>query len=340
MILVTGGTGLVGSHLLLELLRKGERIRAIKRSTSNTENVIRTFSYYIDDPREFFSRIEWVDANMMDYQAISGAMQGVDYVYHCAALVSLNPSDKKRIMKENIEGTANLVNAALEFNIRKFVFVSSIAAIGSSLNAENNTEDMIWRSSRTNSAYSESKFKSEMEVWRGISEGLNAVIINPSIILGPGNWKKGSSSFFWTVWNGMPYFTLGMTGFVDVRDVVMGMTHLMKSDISGERFIVSSQNLSFRDIFAMIAKSLGKKAPHRYASPRFSSVFQKLDALRSRLLFQPPKLPRESLHAAHTTSRFSNQKIRKSLGIEFIPVESSVNYFGSLFLKDINSHSI
>ncbi len=340
MIIVTGGTGLVGSHLLLELLRKGERIRAIKRSTSDTQKVLRIFSYYVDNPDEFFSRIEWLDADLMDYQAISEAMQGVDYVYHCAAFVSFKPSDKRRILKENIEGTANLVNVALEFNIRKFVFVSSIAAIGNSLNDENSGEEMIWRSARTNSAYSESKFKSEMEVWRGIAEGLNAVIINPSVILGPGNWKNGSSPFFWNVWKGMPYYTHGMTGFIDVRDVVMAMTHLMKSDISGERFIVTSQNLSYKDIFDMIALSLGKKPPHKYASPRFTSILQRLDAIKSGITFTAPKLPREALHAAHIISRFSNQKIRKALGIEFIPIESSVNYIGSLFLKDIQSNSI
>jgi dihydroflavonol-4-reductase len=339
MILVTGGTGLVGSHLLLELLRKGERIRAIKRSTSQTDKVLKIFSYYIDNPREYFSRIEWIDVDLMDYQSILEAMQGVDYVFHCAAFVSFRPSDKKRILRENIEGTANLVNAAIEANIKKFAFVSSISAIGNSLNSDHNTEEMIWQSSRTNSAYSESKFKSEMEVWRGISEGLNAVIINPSVILGPGNWKNGSSSLFWRVWKGMPYYTLGMTGFVDVRDVVMAISHLMKSEISGERFIVSSQNLSYKDILNMIALSIGRKAPVRYASPRFTSLLQKLDLVRSKLLFMTPKIPREVIFSAHNTVRFSNQKIRKALGIEFIPIESSVKYFGELFLKDMQSGS-
>jgi dihydroflavonol-4-reductase len=340
VILVTGGTGLVGSHLLLELLGKGERIRATKRSTSETEKVLKVFSYYIEDPQEYYSRIEWVNADLTDYQAISEAMQGVDYVYHCAAFVSLLPSDKKKILRENIEGTANIINASLEYKIKKFAFISSVAALGNSVNAENITEEMIWRSTRTNSAYSESKFKSEMEVWRGISEGLNAVIINPSIILGPGNWQNGSSSFFWTVWKGMPYYTLGMTGFVDVRDVVMAITNLMKSEISGERFIVSSQNLSYKDILDMIAVSLGKKGPQRYASPGFTSILQKLDAIRSKLSFTAPRIPREALFSAHNTARFSNQKIRKTLGIEFIPIQNSVNYFGTLFLKDIKSKSI
>jgi len=280
-----------------------------------------------------------VDADLMDYQAISEAMQGVDFVYHCAAFVSLLPSDKKRILRENIEGTANMVNAAMEFKIKKFAFISSVSALGNSLNEENITEEMIWRSTETNSAYSESKFKSEMEVWRGISEGLNAVIINPSIILGPGNWQNGSASFFWTVWKGMPHYTLGMTGFVDVRDVVMAIINLMKSEISGERFIVSSQNLSYKDILDMIAESLGKKGPEHYASPRFTSMLEKLDALRSKLLFTTPKIPPEALFSAHNSVRFSNQKIRMALGMEFIPIENSVKYFGNLFLRDMQSKS-
>ena len=337
MILVTGGTGLVGSHLLLELLRKGDRIRAIKRSTSQTGKVLKVFSYYVENPHEYFSRIDWVDADLMDYQSLSEALLGVDFVYHCAAFVSFLPSDKKRMLLENIEGTANMVNAAMEFKINRFAYVSSIAALGNSFDEENITEEMIWRSMQTNSSYAESKFKAEMEVWRAVSEGLNAVIINPSVILGPGNWQNGSSSFFWNVWKGMPYYTLGMTGFVDVRDVVMSITLLMKSDISGERFIVSSQNLSYKDILEMIAESLGKKGPVRYASPRFSSFMQKLDAVKSRILFSVPRIPEEALFSAHNTVRFSNQKIRNALGIEFIPIEDSIKYFGTLFLKDMQS---
>ena len=335
MILVTGGTGLVGSHLLLELLRKGGRIRAIKRTSSQTEKVIKVFSYYVEDPQEYFSRIDWVDADLIDYQSVSESMLEIDQVYHCAAFISFMISDKKRVLRENIEGTSNMVNAALECKVKKFVYVSSIAALGNSFNSENITEDMIWRSTHANSSYSESKFKAEMEVWRAISEGLNAVIINPSVILGPGNWKNGSSSLFWNVWKGLRYYTLGMTGFIDVRDVVMSLTHLMKSEISGERFIVSSQNLSYKDILDMIAESLGKKGPSRYASPLFTSILQKLDAVRSVLLFSDPKIPAEALLSAHSTARYSNQKIRKALGIEFIPIKDSINYFGTLFLKDI-----
>ena len=335
MNLVTGGTGLVGSHLLLDLVKSGEKVRATRRTNSDTRRVRKVFSYYSKDADSLFDRIEWVEADMMDYQSVLNAMEGVNKLYHCAAFVSFQSADKWEVLRTNIEGTANMVNAALELKLEKFGFVSSIAALGKSLTGEEINEELIWRPSRHTSAYSESKFKSEMEVWRGISEGMNAVIINPSVIIGPGNWESGSGLFYKRILKGMRYYTLGVNGYVDVRDVAMAFTSLMNSDISGERFIVSAKNLSLKDVFSYIAQSIGRKTPAVYASPRLTSLAQRFDALRARMLFSPVRLPREAMFSAHAESRFSSQKLRKALGFEFIPMENSFMETGRIFLDDL-----
>ena len=335
MILVTGGTGLVGSHLLYDLAKSGEKIRALRRRNSHVEQVRKVFSYYSVEAERLFAKIEWVEGELLDYQSVLDAMEGIDEVYHCAAFVSFNKRDRLEVLRNNIEGTANMVNAALEQKVRKLGFVSSIAALGRPLSGEDITEELIWRPSRHTSAYSESKFKSEMEVWRGIAEGLNAVIINPSVIIGPGMWNRGSGLFFKNIWKGLRYYTLGVNGYVDVRDVVLALTSLMKTEISGERFIVSSENLSVQDIFGMIARHLGKAPPSRYASPAMMSFVQKLDALKSALFFTAPALPKETLHSAHQQVRYSNHKIRQALGMEFIPMEKSVMETARQFLKDV-----
>ncbi len=334
MILVTGGTGLVGSHLLYDLVKSGKKVRALRRKNSRVEHVHKVFSYYTKEAEMLLARIEWVEGELLDYQSVLDAMEGIEEVYHCAAFVSFNKRDRQEVLRNNIEGTAHMVNAALELKVRKFGYVSSIAALGRPLSGEDITEELIWRPSRHTSSYSESKFKSEMEVWRGIAEGLNAVIVNPSVIIGPGLWERGSGLFFWNIWKGLRYYTLGVNGYVDVRDVVLALTSLMRTEISGERFIVSSENLSVQEMFGMIARSLGKVPPSSYASPAMMAFIQKLDALKSALFFTPPALPKETLYSAHRQVRYSSQKIRQTLGMEFIPMEKSVLETGRLFLKD------
>ena len=227
MIFVTGGTGLVGAHLLYELTLAGHNVKALKRKTSNLQQVVKTFSYYTQNPDELFARIEWVDGDILDYFAIENLLKGVTEIYHCAAIVSFDPKERKKMISNNVEGTANLVNAAIENGVKKFCHVSSVAALGLVENGAMITEETNWVPSKKVSGYSESKFFSEAEIWRGMEEGLDAVIVNPSIILGPANWDTGSAKMFKTVWDGMKFFTRGITGFIDVKDVVRAMILLM-----------------------------------------------------------------------------------------------------------------
>ncbi|MBN2597628.1 MAG: NAD-dependent epimerase/dehydratase family protein [Marinifilaceae bacterium] len=325
MILVTGGTGLVGSHLLFDLLSKGNKVRALKRKSSDTELVRATFSYYTQNAGKLFDTIEWFDGDMLDPFSLEDALDGIEDVYHCAALVSFRKEDRNNMQDINVEGTRNLVNACLEANIRKFCMVSSIAALGSPEEKDNTVNEKTpWSPEEKRSGYSISKFKSELEVWRGIEEGLNAVIVNPSIIIGPGQWDKGSSLLFKTVAKGLKYYTKGITGYVDVRDVSHSMIDLMESDVVNERFILNSENCTFEFIFKTIAKGLGISGPTKYASPKMTEIAWRIAYLKKIFLFTPAGFTKENARSAHNIKHYSNQKIKEALNFEFIPVEKSI----------------
>lgn len=336
MVFVTGGTGLLGSHLLLQLIKEGVSVKALIREKSNINNVLSTFSYYITNPDEAFSKIEWVNGDLMDYDSILNILNEVKEVYHVAALVSFNLKEKQEILNINVNGTANIVNAALETGVKKLCFVSSSSAIGKPAEGVLADENTIWKSRKGNSVYGISKFQSELEVWRSIEEGLNAVIVNPTIIIGPGNWNRGSSSIFSSVQKGMKYYTNGTTGFVDVRDVVQCMITLMKSEFSGERFILSEDNYSYKDIITMIANALNVKAPYKYANGLKTSLAWRLEAVKSKILGIYPKITKETALASHSQTEFSNEKVKETLNFEFIPIEESIRWSGECFLGEVH----
>jgi dihydroflavonol-4-reductase len=334
MILVTGGTGLLGSHLLFDLVRNGETVRAVKRKTSNTDAVKKVFSYYSDQPEELFRKIEWVEADIMDFSLMEEALEGADKVYHAGAVVSFYPKDHKAMLKVNIEGTANLVNLCLHHKIGKFCYISSVATLGRAENDGITDEETYWQPSKKNSVYSISKYGAEREVWRGMEEGLNAYIINPSVILGPGFWDGGNSGLFSLVWNGLKYYTKGINGFVDVRDVSKAMIMLMKSDISRERFVVSSENCSYQQVFGYIAKYLGKPAPSVNVPFYLTDLAWRIEAVRSFIMRTLPEVTREMAVTTTQEYIYSNEKIRKATGFFFKPVESSVREIAGYFLQD------
>ena len=334
MILVTGGTGLLGSHLLFDLVSTGHPVRAIKRKTSNIEMVRKVFSYYSDKADEFFGKIEWVEADIMDFVAISEVLEGIDIVYHAGAVVSFYPKDHEPMLKVNIEGTANLVNLCIDRNITKFCYVSSVAVLGRALNDGVSDETTWWQPSKKNSVYGQSKYGAEREVWRGIEEGLNAYIVNPSVILGPGFWGGGNSGLFSLVWKGLKYYTRGINGFVDVRDISKAMIRLMESDISRERFILSAENCSYQQLFEYMAKYLGKPAPSINVPNSMTGIAWRVEALRSFLMRTLPEVTKEMATTTTMVYTYSNEKIRKAIGFEFTPLEQSIREISEIFLRD------
>lgn len=323
MILVTGGTGLVGSHLLAQLVGDKRAVRAIYRSGSG---------------RGFLggvcAGVEWVMADLLEPQSLYEAMQGIEEVYHCAALVSYSRSDVEQLYRANVQGTANVVNMALEAGVRKLVHVSSIAALGSRGVSSIVTENNPWDNGVGVTNYGRSKMLAEREVWRGIEEGLEAVIVNPSVVLGRGDWGDGSPRLVQRVSDGLRFYPSGGTGFVDVLDVVRVMQLLMESGVSNERFILNAANLSYQEFFGMVASELGLSAPVWRATPILGELAWRLEAVRSYLTGRKALLTRETARQAQKRSYYSSQKVVDLLGYDFRPVELTIKRVCREFLTD------
>ena len=333
MILVTGGTGVVGTQLLIDLAIAGKNVRALKRKTSSLALTEKIFSLRHPERKELFDKIEWIDGDVQDILSLEAAMQDVEYIYHCAAMVSFDPKDKPAMMWVNVEGTANVVNAALAHKIKKLCFVSSVAALGRS---EENTmvdENCDWVSSKENSQYAVSKYQAELEVWRGIAEGLNAVIVNPSIIFGPGDADKSSAKLFTTAMKGNRFYTKGINAFVDVRDVSSIMIKLMESDIVNERFIVAAGNFSYERILTLMSEGFKNARPSIHTKPWMLEIVWRLDKLRSLFTGGSPLLTRETARTSGKSYYYDNEKVIKQLGHEFIPIDKSIYDNCSIFEK-------
>ena len=337
MILVTGGTGLVGTHLLYDLTRSGNKVRAVKRANSNIEKVKKVFSYYSSDPDNLLNNIEWVDADLLDIYSVLDVMTDVTEVYHCAAMVSFEKKHEAEMMKINVEGTANMVNAALDKKISKFCHVSSIASLGRAENGGLTSEETFWKSSPDNSNYSISKYAAEREVWRAAEEGLNVVIVNPSLIIGGGSWTQSSSNMFSKAYKGIKFYSGGTNGFIDVRDVSAVMIQLMKSNISGQRFVLNSENASFRHYFDLIHEAFGKSKARIKAGTFLSGFAWRAESIRSLLAGTAPLITQETSRSAHRKSSFANTKILKQFpDLKFISLEQSVKDTCTLYLKDLS----
>ncbi|OFY71405.1 MAG: hypothetical protein A3G23_04425 [Bacteroidetes bacterium RIFCSPLOWO2_12_FULL_37_12] len=315
MILITGGTGLVGTFLIRKLLEGNEKIRALKRKDS----VLPSF----DNSKGL---LEWVEGDILDLGFLSSVFDSVEKVYHSAAVVGFLPSQRKDMYKVNIGGTANIVNLCLEKNSRKLCHVSSVAAINHSLNGLNLDENSSWTDSSQESPYAISKYLSELEVWRGIAEGLKAVIVNPSFILGPGNGGRSSTRIFNYIWDKKPYYTNGGTGFVDVRDVVDSMLILMESDTASKRYIVNGTNATFKELFDIIALNFNLPKPSIRVSPFFSSIAWRVEWLRSLLTGKEPFITRTSAYIAQKKRFFSNENFCRDFDFRFRDLSETVEW--------------
>jgi dihydroflavonol-4-reductase len=299
MILVTGGAGLLGATLIEHLLQKGEQVKAIYNKTPIA----------ITHPN-----LQVIPCDILDVAGLEMLMHDVSKLYHCAGMVSFHRKDIQQLYKINVEGTANIVNAALEAGVKKMLHVSSVASLGRIRENEIITEKMRWSPETSNSRYGESKHLGEMEVWRGIAEGLNAVIVNPSIILGPGNWDESSTAIFKSAYHEFPWYTEGTTGFVDVRDLADAMIALMDSPVSAERFIISGHNDSYQHIFNAIADGFGKKRPHKKVTPFLSRLVSSWENIKSRITGAAPLVTKETAATAMAKVNFDNSKL-----LQFIP---------------------
>ncbi|MFW6224455.1 MAG: NAD-dependent epimerase/dehydratase family protein, partial [Bacteroidota bacterium] len=295
------------------------------------QHVKAVFEMYGTENLPLFDSIEWEEADLLNKATLDAAFKDADYVYHAAAIVSFNPADRQRMLHNNIESTANVVDLCLEHDVKKLCHVSSIASLGEPSNGELIHEDTLWKNSKGRSTYSLSKFKSEMEVWRGITEGLNAIIVNPSVILGPGFWNRGSSALISTVARGLRFFPEGGTGFVDVNDVVHGMIGLMEKDVTNGRYILNSENRLYKEVFDMIASCLNVEKPSIRVGRILSSLGWRLEWIRSKLTGSSPKLTREVAEASKNIKAYSNRKVSEVLGFSFQPVGNTIEQLCEMY---------
>lgn len=334
-VFVTGATGLLGAHITLVLLKRGYEVLCLYREEKKKKDTERIMGFYGEDALELFKNIEWVEGDILDPVTLFESIKSCDQVVHAAAFVSFLPSEASYMYKVNVEGTANIVNACLKLNVKKLCYISSVAAIGRSSEESDYSEDTVWKENETPTRYAVSKYNAELEVWRGITEGLSAVIVNPSTVIGPGVWNQSSATLIKRIWDGQKFYTDGINGFVDARDVAEVSVQLLESSVSGERFICSAENVSFKQLFFWMADALNKPRPTISASKSITSVVVKLGEIGHFLFGIKPFITADSARTAQFKSRFNNNKVKQQLNYTFIPIEESVKFTANCLLNDM-----
>lgn len=330
MVFVTGGTGFLGAYILKNLVEKNIPVRALRRSA--------TQPFFI--PEAVLENVEWVAGDVLDVVSLHQAMQGVDAVIHAAALVSYQPSDRHRMYQTNVEGTANVVNAAIEAGVRRFIHISSIAALGRSAKAEKITEDRKWEDSKNNTQYGITKHLAELEVWRGFAEGLQGVILNPSMILGFGDWNQSSGALFKSVYDEFPFYTTGINGFVGVEDVAEAAVQFLPAAVHQKRFIVSAENWRFQDLFNAIADGFGVRRPRWKATPVMGELAWRSARVKAFFTGAKPVLSKETARVAQSISEFDNSALLQALPqFSFTPLEQVIKQACAKYLQAIQKQT-
>ncbi len=335
MDFVTGATGMLGAHLVLILLKKGRQVRALKTKHSNIEKTRQILSFYSNDYNNLFSEIDWVEGDLLNYHTLASTLEGVDTVFNCASLIPIKFGNRLRMIEDNTNAAKNLAMAALDNNVKYFCHVSSIDALGD----ESNEYKEITENSQRNpkgkySAYSEAKFMAEMEIWKAINEGLKAGIINPSTIIGPGEWKKGTPRIFDIVNKGLNFYVDGVTGFVGVKDVVTCMLQMAKEQITGQRFIINSQNFSCNTLLQLIANNLGVKQPKYKASKFLLKLLQSTSYLKAFLLNKRAPINTDFINKATGFHLYSNDKSKGRLIADYQALDSVVEEVCQIYKND------
>jgi len=315
-ILVTGGTGFLGAYILKELVQRGIAVKAIKRKTAKIPAFIAP---------EILNKVEWVTGDILDITSLEEALEGIDTVIHSAAIVSFSKKERRNMYQVNVEGTANVVNMALQAGVRRLIHISSVAALGRKKESSTVDETAKWEDNKNNTHYAISKFRAELEVWRGFAEGLEGVVLNPATILGYGNWNEGSCAIFKNVYKEFGWYTNGINGFADVEDVAKAVVLLAGSAITEERFVVCNDNWRFRKLLNTMADAFGKKQPGRQASPLISGIAWRLERLKSFFTGGRPLITKESAKVANSETLFDGSKLVRTLpGFEYRPLEETI----------------
>lgn len=325
---VTGATGMLGSELVRQLAGADASIRLVVRNAARLETLIRSLENEV--------KISVFECELTNPTELQEAFAEIDVVFHCAARVSFALADDKDLVRANTDITHHVVNACLEAGVERLVHVSSIAALG-----EPNAQGVIDADSYPDSVsgwngYSLSKFYSENEVWRGIRYGLKATIVNPSIILGPGDWEgEGSAALFAALSSGMPFYVPGVNGYVDLRDVAAAMIGLSTApEAVNKRFILNGANLSYREFITLAAKSMGKKPPRWLMGERGLTRLRKLSDGWAKITRAKPLLTESLVKAAVARNYYDGESVRQVIDFEYRPIGQTMQYLAAAYLKD------
>jgi dihydroflavonol-4-reductase len=325
-IFVTGGTGFLGAYIITELVLKGYSVRALRRSQQ--------LPFFIS--KETAEKVEWVTGDILDTLSLVEAMEGMDIVIHAAAKVSFQEKERKDLFRTNIDGTANVVNIMLEKNVHRLVYISSVAAIGRTSNGETVSESTKWQEGKINTHYAISKYNAEMEVWRGMGEGLDVVVLNPTTIIGYGDWNTSSCAIFKNVYREFPWYTTGINGFVSVEDVAKAAVMLMESNYSGERFIVNGDNWSFRQLLDTIADSFDRKRPPKHATPLLGEIAWRIEKMKGWFSGKKPLLTSQTALIAQSKTHFTSDKLLNALPhFSFTPLQQAIDLSCKKYLLNL-----
>lgn len=322
-VLLTGATGFLGAHLAIDLLQAGTAVKATKRANSSLKEFELICKFRGVD-EQLLTKLQWIECDILDTFALSDAMKNVQYVYHTAAIVSFWHKNFDAMMHTNVEGTANVVNCALDAGVKKLCYASSIAALGREKSGDIITEETPWQESKYNTQYAISKYKAEMEVWRGVEEGLPATIVNPGIILGEGKWDKGSCRLIDTAYHGLNFYTKGKNGYVDVLDVSRSMVQLMNSDITNQRYILVADNIEFKELFTQMAAQFGKPTPKIAVGNTLSQIARFVYWAKSLVSGEEPLVTKETARNSLQSFIYVNDKIKNELNFKFTPIQKTI----------------
>ena len=336
MILVTGGTGLVGAHLLFTLIDNNEEVRAIYRKTSDLNAVKKVFSYYTSEVDRLFNKIDWQLADITDVLSLEVVFENVDYVYHCAAYISFNPRHFKTLKKVNVEGTANVVNFCITEKVIKLCYISSVASLGKTENESLITEECEFNPNDRNSVYSITKNQAEMEVWRGSQEGLDVVIVQPGVIIGEGIWSSASGGIFRTIAKGLKFYTPGGIGIVDVKDVVKAMIYLTKSELKNQAYILVGENILYKKLLTKISNKLHRKAPKFLISKILMLSFANFDWVLNKLFKTRRKLLKSTVRNLFKRSFYDSSKITTTMNFNFRDLDKTIERVAGNYRADFH----
>ena len=322
--MVTGASGLVGSHLVRHLVERGyTRVSALVRKGSDLRLL-----------KPVLPQIELVYGDLLDVPDLEDALRGREWVFHCAAMISHHPKLRQQMERVNVEGTANVVNIALDYGVARFVHVSSTAALGRRKNLRSINERTEWEPSSWNSHYAKAKYRAELEVWRGVAEGLPALIANPSVVIGPGHWDRGAQKWFTNARRGMKFYPPGANGFVGANDLARFLLLLAQDERSGERYVVSAENRAYRDIFNEISDALNVARPSLAVTPIIKSAAWRWEWFKSTLTAGLPLVTRETANNSMRKFWYENTRSVEEFNFAYTPINDVIRETAQAFLTE------